>query len=459
MGRQSASRLQVSGYRFLTRRIEHALVRGDVAMLDDPLRARALSLVTGCIVAVIAVAGCAMLAFLRPQDALGAQPIIMTRESGALYVRIGDTLHPVLNLASARLITGTPASPQVVNESAVDTAKRGPTVGIPGAPARIERPLSADETAWTICDDGPSTTVVVGITRHSARIGPLTAGSAVLVASRAGSAAQTYLLYDGRRARVDLRDRAVVRALRLDGVTAQPVSQALLDSVPEVPPIVPPPVPGLGSPGALREFAVGTVVRLVRSDTIEYYVVLVDGVQRIGGVTADLIRFTVPQRDTEVPAIAADTVAAVPTVSALAVDTYPDRSGAVNRPVVCVSGKFSGTPRTTVLAGDSLPLDGQAPVTLAQSDGHGPRIDTVAMPPGSSVYLQTTGITGGGAGPLFAMTESGVLFGLRDEAVAAALGLSAAPVPAPWPMLASLPRGPELSKEAASVAREGMSAP
>ena len=54
----------------------------------------------------------------------------------------GDTVHPVLNLASARLIAGTPANPEVVSAAAIDNAKRGPLVGIPGAPATISTPLA-----------------------------------------------------------------------------------------------------------------------------------------------------------------------------------------------------------------------------------------------------------------------------------------------------------------------------
>ena len=40
-------------------------------------------------------------------------------------------------------------------------------------------------------------------------------------------------MYDGWRAKVDLRNRAVVRALKLDGVIPRPVSRALLDATPE----------------------------------------------------------------------------------------------------------------------------------------------------------------------------------------------------------------------------------
>ena len=166
------TRLQVSGYRFLLRRMEHALVRGDVRMLDDPLRAQSLSLIAGCVLAVIAIAGCAILAFVRPQGTLGSAPIVVTRESGALYVRIGDTMHPVLNLASARLIAGNPANPEVVGESAITNAKRGSLVGIPGAPATIGNPLDGDESGWTVCDDATTTTVIGGGIRGRPDPGP-----------------------------------------------------------------------------------------------------------------------------------------------------------------------------------------------------------------------------------------------------------------------------------------------
>src|SRR3954463_12104038 len=121
MARQS-TRLHVSGYRFLLRRMEHALVRGDIRMLDDPLRAQSLSLIAGVVLSVIVVAVCAILTFLRGPSTLGASPIVMVRDSGALYVRVGDTVHPVLNLSSARLIAGTPANPEAVSAAAINNA-------------------------------------------------------------------------------------------------------------------------------------------------------------------------------------------------------------------------------------------------------------------------------------------------------------------------------------------------
>jgi hypothetical protein len=67
------------------------------------------------------------------------------------------------------------------------------------------------------------------------------------------------------------------------------------------------------------------------------------------------------------------------------------------------------------------------------------------------------GVTGEGAatGARYFVDNSGVLFGIRDEDAAERLGLSG-PVPAPWPLLAHLPRGPELSVQTASVRRDGV---
>jgi type VII secretion protein EccB len=399
MARQSTTRLHVSGYRFLMRRMEHALVRGDVRMIDDPLRAQALSLIAGVILAVIIVAACAVVAFLRPPGTLGSAPIVMVRDSGALYVRVGDTVHPVLNLASARLIAGTSANPEAVSESAINNAKRGPLVGIPGAPGVISAPLGEGESGWAVCDDATNTTVIAG------EVHGLDSGRSVLVTARSESAATTYLLYDGWRAKVDLRNRAVVRALELDGVTPQPVSRALLDATPEAPPIAAPPIPAVGSPSPLRGYPVGSVVRVARAAAEEYYVVLARGVQRIGQVAADLIRFTNSQNDRDIVTVAPDVIGALPILDTLRVSTFPERGGASTHSSVCARWQLSPTgANNAVLVGNSLP----AAVALAQADGHGPNVDNVSIPPGRSAYVRSISVVGDYA-------STGALYFINDS--------------------------------------------
>lgn len=425
-------------------------------MLDDPLRAQSLSLLGGAVVAVIIVAACAILAFLRAPGTLGTAPIVLVRDSGALYVRIGDVVHPVLNLASARLIAGTPADPEVVSAAAINKARRGPLVGIPGAPSAISAPLSQDESGWAVCDDATSTTVIAG----DGRTDGLAAGRSVLVTPRSESAAATYLLYDGWRAKVDLRNRAVVRALKLDDVTPRPVSRALLDATPEAPPIVAPHIPAAGSPSPLRGFPVGSVVRIDRATGEEYFVVLARGVQRIGEVAADLIRFTDSQDTGDIHTVAPDDIAAVPILDTLAVSTFPQRGGVSDDAFVCARWRLGQSEvNTAVLMGDSLPMAG--PVSLAQADGDGPGVDAISMPRGRSVYVRSVGLAGdnSSAGTLYFLDESGAVFGLRDEETAKHLGLTGTPVPAPWPVLARLPRGPELSKDAASIVRDSLAGP
>lgn len=428
-------------------------MRGDVRMIDDPLRAQSLSLISGVILTVIIVAVCAVLVFLRPPGTLGSAPIVIVRDSGALFVRIGDTVHPVLNLASARMIAGTPANPEAVSAAAINTAKRGPLVGIPGAPATIASPLSEDESGWAVCDDKTSTTVIAGPSHG------LDSGRSVLVTPRSESAATTYLLYDGWRAKVDLRNRAVVRALRLDGVTPRPVSRALLEATPEAPPIAAPHIPAAGSPSPLRGVPVGSVVRVSRADAVEYYAVLARGVQRIGQVAADLIRFTNSHDDRDIVTVAPDVIGALPILDTLRVTAFPERGGVANDAIVCIRWQLNPTGSNgTVVVGNSLPF---SPMPLAQADGDGPSVDAVSIPPGRSLYVRSIGVAGDNSstGALYFINDSGVVFGLRDEETAKHLGLAGTPAPAPWPMLAWLPRGPELSKDAASIARDSVAGP
>lgn len=112
--RKPSARLEYSAHRFVVRRIESALLCGDADPAQRPARGRAL--LAGCLLAAVVLAASAMLGVLRPQAGLGNAPIMVAQPSGALYVRVGDTVHPVLNLASARLIARTAANPSPVRK-------------------------------------------------------------------------------------------------------------------------------------------------------------------------------------------------------------------------------------------------------------------------------------------------------------------------------------------------------
>ncbi|MEU0495357.1 type VII secretion protein EccB [Mycobacterium sp. NPDC006124] len=462
------TRLELSGRRFLARRMMHALVRRDVAMFDDPLRAQSISLASGAVVSSLVVGVGVVLGLVGIGGVPDSAPIVMGRNSGALYVRVDGILHPVLNLASARLVARSAATPVAVADGSISALRRGPLMGIPGAPASIGEPLR--ESTWTVCDDDDRTVVAVGRSDDDRPDDRSDATRAVLVAPRGEGAAATFLMYDGQRAEVDLRNLAVVRALRLDGVAPVPVSRTLLDVVPEVPRIAPPLIADHGSPGpvSLSGATIGSVVTVRRADAVERYVVLRDGLQRVGEVAADLIGYAYDTAGRPTVSVAAAAVAALPVVDRLPTNSFPRQArtpvGAADGYAVCARWHQGGTGRIAsniaVLVGDSPYRNSVRVTALAQADGPGPGVDAVAIPAGTVAYVRSARIVGddGASGTRFLVTDAGVVFGVRDDDAARFLGLGGPPEAAPWPLLAHLPRGPELSVDAASVVRDGLPA-
>src|SRR5437879_11106689 len=133
------------------------MVRRDVRMLHDPMRSQSRSLIIGAILALLGVAGCAILAFIHPQGAVGSAKIIVGKSSGALFVMVKDqsgaqTLHPVLNLASARLISSSPDSPTSVADAKLSSYAPGPLLGIPGAPQALPGSSQGTSSDWSYCE-------------------------------------------------------------------------------------------------------------------------------------------------------------------------------------------------------------------------------------------------------------------------------------------------------------------
>ena len=428
-------------------------------MHDDPLRAQSWSLAVGVLLAVVVTAAGAVVAVVRPRDVPASATVVMAAESGALYVRVDDTLHPVPNLASARLIARSAVTPVTTSEVAIARARRGPTMGIVGAPASIGTPMG--NPAWTVCD-GARTVVAVG----EPVLGGWDATRPVLVTPAGESVATTYLVYDGRRAEVDLRSAAVAHAVRLDGVRPIVVSRVLLDLLPEVPAITVPRIAGAGErgPAALDGAPIGTVVRVRRAEGTEHFVVLRNGIQAVGEVAADLVGFGYDRRGEGPAVVPPAAIATLPIVSDLPVTTFPQHArapvGRTDAVAVCARWRegAAASSNTVVTTGLWSAVDGWGGAELAQADGPGPNVDAVVISGGVSANVRAAGIVGddGSAGTRFLVSDAGVVFGIRDEDTATFLGLGQDAAPAPWPVLAHLPRGPELSTDAASVTRDGI---
>ena len=478
VARQLTTRAQVNGYRFMIRRLEHALVRRDVRMIDDPMRSQTNALAVGAVLAVVILAGCAIWGMIRPQGAIGDSVIVVGKNSGALYVVVSERLHPVLNLASARLITGKSDSPRSVADKKLTSYPRGPLLGIPGAPSALPGPATGAR-AWTVCDQVESSSgggtvrlsVIAAPTPDPGTAAPASRQTALLISH----ADKTFLVYrpdgDGTavRAEVDLNSVEVRSVLRLDGIEPRPVSSGLLALLPEVPPIAVPSIPGRGRKGVLSEpgVTVGSVVRTVAvDDTVSYYVVLPRAVQKVGRVAAEILRTADARGSGAVTTVSPARIAALTTTTELAVGDFPATVPTVasveNRPVACqswspASGATPGAMR--LLLSSALPVpDGAAPVSVAGADGGGPAVDSVYLRPGSGEPVIVTGAETRSprAESRYYIGDSGVRYGVADQQTAAVLGLTQDPVPVPWPIVSLLPAGPTLTRSAALVAHDGV---
>ncbi|MEC3955008.1 type VII secretion protein EccB [Nocardia sp. CDC153] len=491
MPAQLTTRAQVNGYRFLLRRLDHALVRRDVRMLHDPMRSQFRSLMVGAVLALLVVAGAAIMAFIRPQGSIGNANIVMGKDSGALYVVIRDkddknkmTLYPTLNLASARLIAGTSETPTSVKDAKLNSVPRGPILGIPGVPAALPGTGQGDRSQWTLCDrvplsasggsassSGAETTVISGSLELSDRAKVADKDSAIW-ASKGG---KDYLIYDGKVAEFDKTKDSIAQALGLSGKRPRPATTDLIGAGVKVPPLVPPSIPRVGENGMgkLSSVPVGGIIKvsaLDGSDRSDLYVVLADGVQRISAFTAQVIGSDNSQGMNGFKSMTPDVLNGMPVVHTLPVDDFPNVTPKIitadDNPVACITwAKKSGlgkeqpdategpSDRATVqlLLGTRLPLpDSRKPVDLATKDGaSGDRVDAVYVPPTTGEFVRTTGIEPGSQRRenLFYIADNGIRYGIPDLATAQILGLGATPHLAPWEIVGQLVPGPTLSKQ------------
>ena len=114
--------------------------------------------------------------------------------------------------------------------------------------------------------------------------------------------------------------------------------------------------------------------------------------------------------------------------------------------MVCWTWTADGEPSGAVWAGGAEPAPAR-PVSLAQADGSGPKVDAVVAGSGGAVRATGPGRSPAG-GPLWLLSATGVAFGVADDASAAALGITSAE-PAPEAVLRLLPSGPALDLAAA----------
>lgn len=289
----------------------------------------------GIVIGAVLLAGFGAWGLISPSVPHGwdepGKHVIVADESTTRYVVLNDVdthkpvLHPVLNMASARLLLDPGAYDVIkVKESVLDHSglKHGATIGIPYAPDRL--PSAADAAkakVWAVCDR-PG-----GGSSHAAQQAVFVlGGDEAAVMSSPSALHGDQVLYvqdqDGVQYLVDAHgtkfelggpdsknskaDRIGLLRRTIFGESLQPqnVSDTWLASLHAGTPIVFPEIPGHGEQRTVvgvpsGKSTVGTVLRAVSGAGYEYYVVTQDGVAPISRF-ASLLLLQVNSQDAPV---------------------------------------------------------------------------------------------------------------------------------------------------------------
>lgn len=514
MAQTPTTKSQVQAYRFVLKRMESALVRKDAVMLHDPMRTHIRSVIIGFLIGALGLGGFFVYGLFSKDPKLEAAGIYTSKSSGTNYIYLpdsdqGELLIPVTNLASARLILfhigaqeAATATVQRLDDKAFEGVTRGPLAGLPDAPLDIPDPDELIEPKWSVCDTlqpdeskpGDSrlsqatitTTAIMGF----GRVGRPLRDSETLYVTPMGAQDQHYLIFDGKRAKVDPeRDNgAVRRAFGLGNVPPRPVSMELLNAIPEVPEVAAPEIAGLGEPSALSGRSVGEVFGIERPGLpTEWHVALSAGTQLVTRSIADLIRFTYSDE----PEIDVIKPSELPTIDVLG-ETDPGSLGVLLRnfppdianpmpvddsEVAClhwtterVRGEIS-YPTTVTVARElrvpehlemKNPEEAPDPIRLAQANDNGLGLDEVLIPAGKGGAVRGMAPDGQpeDTGTMWLVSDRGVKYAFPDTDrhkaadIAAGIGLPPPFGPAPEAILRILPTGSDLDPAKAYVKRD-----
>ncbi|MFF8017103.1 type VII secretion protein EccB [Streptomyces sp. NPDC007929] len=315
----ASRRDQLNAYTFAKRRMLAAFLQsspdGSEEGAPRPLRA----VVPGVIVGVVVMAVFGAWGMFKPTAPKGwDEPnakVIVAGDSTTRYVVLKTgkqaQLHPVLNMASAKLLLDEGKGEVVtVAESVLDNGKipHGVTIGIPYAPDRLpEASEAGSEKRWAVCErpsaggESIQKAALVLASRDmketEGKGEKLTGGQLLYVAAPDGN---RYVVdASGRSYPVDKSDELLLRAVVGSEGKPQKVSEEWLRTLHKGDRISFPAIPGqvgaaAGAPGRLDEATdrVGMVLKASDLNSDQYYVVLPGRVAPVSAFVAQLLLFS-----------------------------------------------------------------------------------------------------------------------------------------------------------------------
>lgn len=459
---------QLQSYQFSVQRVVAALVTHDSDPAQSPFRRTVAATVAGVVLAALGVAG--MVAYAAAFGATTDKTsttgtVYVEKRTGAKYVYLADDkrLHPVLNYASAALLSdrAEPPASQQISAKSLANATLGRRLGIPGAPDLLPGRDDLLRGAWTLCSrpgpagGDPTSLLVAGGTPTGGR--PLPASDTgpdpvgLLVATPDGT---EYLLHDNYRHWIP-DPQTALPAINLSGSQPVQVAAALVNALPAGQDLKPLATGAPGPSKAVHGAKIGQVYTTTTGTSPQYAVVLADGVLDIHPLQANLL--LAQQAGSQPVQVSIGEFSHLPHSPSRSTDHDPGALPATN-PVlvnddngsVCV--RTSGAGGTgTVLVGASAPAAGDAVATPRTSQAGTVLADQVSVAPGHGVLVGAAASPGAPAAEdaLSLVTDAGMRYPI-DRAVLGRLGYSGVPVVRmPASLVAMIPSGPALDPTAA----------
>ncbi|AIA04393.1 type VII secretion protein EccB [Streptomyces noursei] len=320
----ASRRDELNGYTFAKKRLVAAFLRPSPDRTDEGAPSPLRAVLPGLVIAALTLAGFGAWGMFRPQAPKGwddpGQHVILGSQSATLYVVLRTDgkpqLHPVLNMASARLLLTTDRFDVLkVDENELDKGKipHGPTLGIPYAPERIPDPEEGRKSKrWAVCEQPGSNgrsvqkATFLFADRDQHKVdgpGRLRDGQVLYVQQQTatdngpryliGPTGTKYFLDGGSPTESELLLRALVGNRQ-----PQPVTKDWLATFHDGTPIAFPPLPGkAGDPAGVKGLAphenrIGMVLRATTGSGTQEYVVLRGSVVPVSGFVARLFLFS-----------------------------------------------------------------------------------------------------------------------------------------------------------------------
>lgn len=432
----------VQAHRFAAGRLVSALVAGDPGPVEVPMRRGNLGVQFGALVAVLLAAGFAVYGLISPKESTAWRSpgaIIIEQETGNRYLYIDQQLYPMANYASALLAAGNGGKTVSVARASLADVRRGPQLGIPGAPDDV--PGAADLLSGdsAVCLPPGSSHTLVDLA-PAGRAVPVPGNRRILLS---GPDRTPYILWNGRT--LKLRSRAELVALGMMAQPTVPVSSQWLARLPSGGTLSAPHIPGAGSPGrsvAGRSAQVGQLFQTTAAGAQEMYVLRSDGLAPVNRTEFALLS-AVPGTSAPRQVSAADIAAAPLSRDRSLLTAVPDL---LSRPAfdpgdsaVCVLQKADGSTGGSVV---TEPVAGSRPSGLYVPPAKGLLITAQSAQKGS-----------GSASRIFLITDSGEKYPLADSNALTALGYGQAKVRTlPQQLLDLAPTGPTLDTNKARAA-------